>query len=66
VTLSHEAGHGVQNMLMDSAGVLPRYSGGPNYFTESFATLSQLLLLEYLYHSSTRGGTSLLPAAPSR
>lgn len=53
VTLSHEAGHGVQNMMMDSAGVLPRYAGGPNYFTESFATLSQLLLLEHLYHSST-------------
>jgi oligoendopeptidase F len=48
VILAHEAGHGVQNMLMDSAGVLPRYAGGPSYFTESFATLNELLLLEHL------------------
>jgi oligoendopeptidase F len=50
--LAHEAGHGVQNMLMDSAGVLPRYAGGPSYFTESFAMLSELLLLEHLYRTS--------------
>lgn len=48
VILAHEAGHGVQNMLMDSAGVLPRYAGGPSYFTESFATLNELLMLEHL------------------
>jgi oligoendopeptidase F len=52
VILAHEAGHGVQNMLMDSAGVLPRYAGGPSYFTESFATLNELLLLEHLATSS--------------
>ena len=53
VILAHEAGHGVQNMLMDSAGVLPRYSGGPSYFTESFAMLNELLLLEHLSATST-------------
>ena len=53
VILAHEAGHGVQNMLMDSAGVLPRYASGPNYFTESFAILSELLLLEHLSRSSS-------------
>ncbi|HJU64772.1 MAG TPA: M3 family metallopeptidase, partial [Gemmatimonadaceae bacterium] len=52
VILGHEAGHAVQNMLMDSANVLPRYAGGPSYFTESFATLSQLLLLEHLVSTS--------------
>jgi oligoendopeptidase F len=53
VILAHEAGHAVQNMLMDSAGVLPRYASGPSYFTESFATLSQLLLLEHLFRSAS-------------
>lgn len=52
VILAHEAGHGVQNMLMDSAGVLPRYAAGPSYFTESFATLNELLMLEHLATTS--------------
>lgn len=56
VILAHEAGHAVQNMLMDSAGVLPRYASGPSYFTESFATLSQLLLLEHLFRSASSEG----------
>ena len=56
VILSHEAGHAVQNMLMDSAGVLSRYAGGPSYFTESFAMLSQMLLLEHLYRSAPSEG----------
>lgn len=51
IILAHEAGHGVQNMLMDSAHVLPRYAAGPSYFTESFAMLSELLLLEHLARS---------------
>ncbi len=52
VILSHEAGHAVQNMLMDSAGVIPAYATGPSYFTESFAIFSQLLLLEHLYRTA--------------
>jgi oligoendopeptidase F len=52
VILGHEAGHAVQNMLMDSAGVLPRYAAGPSFFTESFATLNELLLLEHLSKTS--------------
>ena len=51
VILAHEAGHAVQNVLMDSANVLPRYAFGPSYFTESFATFSALLLLEHLAQS---------------
>lgn len=52
VILSHEAGHAVQNMLMDSAGVLPAYANGPSYFTESFAIFSQLLLFEHLHRTA--------------
>jgi oligoendopeptidase F len=50
--LVHEAGHAAQNMMMDRAGVLPRYAMGPSYFTESYATLSQFLLLEHLARSA--------------
>lgn len=52
IVLAHEAGHAVQDMLMDQAGVLPRYASGPNYFTESFAILNELLLLEHLSSSA--------------
>ena len=51
VILAHESGHAVQNMLMDANGVLPRYASGPAYFTESFAGLCELLVLEGLYKS---------------
>jgi oligoendopeptidase F len=49
VTLAHESGHAVQNMFMTSNDVLTRYASGPAYFTESFAGLSELLVLEHLY-----------------
>jgi oligoendopeptidase F len=52
VTLAHESGHAVQNMLMTANRVLPRYAFGPGYFTESFAGLSELLLLEHLYRTA--------------
>jgi oligoendopeptidase F len=52
VTLAHESGHAVQNMLMTANRVLPRYAFGPGYFTESFAGLSELLLLEHLYQTA--------------
>jgi oligoendopeptidase F len=52
VTLAHESGHAVQNMLMTTNRVLPRYASGPAYFTESFASLSELLLLEHLYQTA--------------
>jgi oligoendopeptidase F len=52
VTLAHESGHAVQNMLMTANRVLPRYAFGPGYFTESFAGLSELLLLEHLYRAA--------------
>ena len=52
VTLAHESGHAVQNMLMTRGHVLPRYATGPAYFTESFAGLSELLILEHLYRQA--------------
>ncbi|HEU4388728.1 MAG TPA: M3 family metallopeptidase [Blastocatellia bacterium] len=52
ITLAHESGHAVQNMLMTSAQVLPRYASGPAYFTESFAGLSELLVLDHLYRTA--------------
>jgi len=52
ITLAHESGHAVQNMLMTSKGVLPRYAMGPGYFTESFAVFTELLLLDHLYKTA--------------
>jgi oligoendopeptidase F len=52
VTLAHESGHAVQNMLMTANGVLPRYASGPAYFTESFAGLCELLVLDRLYRTA--------------
>ena len=52
VTLAHEAGHAVQNMLMTSNGVLPRYAMGPGYFTESFAVFCEVLVLHHLYKTA--------------
>jgi oligoendopeptidase F len=39
-------------MLMTANGVLPRYATGPAYFTESFAGLCELLLLDHLYRTA--------------
>ena len=53
IILAHEGGHAVQNMLMNNRRVLPVYSFGPDFFTESFAGLNELLLLDYLYRNAT-------------
>jgi oligoendopeptidase F len=52
VTLAHESGHAVQNMLMTTNRVMPRYASGPAYFTESFAGLCELLVLDHLYRTA--------------
>lgn len=57
--LVHEAGHAVQNMLMDRRGVLPRYASGPGYFTESYAVLNEFLLLDHLYPTATDTATRI-------
>ena len=52
IVLVHEGGHSVQNMLMTSQSVPYMYSGGPSYFTESFAGFNELLLTDYLYRTA--------------
>ena len=54
IIFGHEAGHAVQNMLMDRNGVSAFYALGPSYFTESFAGFNELLITDYLYqHANT-------------
>jgi oligoendopeptidase F len=54
IIFGHEAGHAVQNMLMDKNGVSSFYASGPSYFTESFAGFNELLITDYLYqHANT-------------
>lgn len=55
IIFGHEAGHAVQNMLMDKNAVSSFYALGPGYFTESFAGFNELLITDYLYQkASTR------------
>jgi oligoendopeptidase F len=49
MVFGHEAGHAVQNMLMESNRVSALYSSGQNFFTESYAGFNELLIMEYLY-----------------
>jgi oligoendopeptidase F len=53
IIFGHEAGHAVQNMLMDKNGVSSFYALGPSYFTESFAAFNELLITDYLYQKAT-------------
>lgn len=54
IIFGHEAGHAVQNMLMDKNGVSAFYALGASYFTESFAGFNELLITDYLYqHANT-------------
>jgi oligoendopeptidase F len=54
IIFGHEAGHAVQNMLMDKNGVSSFYALGASYFTESFAGFNELLITDYLYqHANT-------------
>jgi oligoendopeptidase F len=52
IIFGHEAGHAVQNMLMDKNGVSSFYALGPSYFTESFAGFNELLITDYLYQNA--------------
>jgi oligoendopeptidase F len=51
--LIHESGHAVHFQLMGNNHVLPTYTNGPNYFTESFAMFNELLLADRLYKKET-------------
>ena len=48
-TLAHEAGHAVHFEMMANSKVLPPFTSGPTYFTESFAMFNELLLADNLY-----------------
>jgi oligoendopeptidase F len=52
-TLAHESGHAVHFQLMANNKVLPSYTGGPIFFTESFAMFNELLVPDYLYQKET-------------
>jgi oligoendopeptidase F len=52
IIFGHEAGHAVQNMLMDKNRVSSFYALGPGYFTESFAGFNELLITDYLYQKA--------------
>lgn len=49
---AHEAGHAVQNALMERNGVSALNAFGPSYFTESFAGFTELLLADHLYRTA--------------
>lgn len=52
-TLIHEGGHAVHMEFMANNHVLPVYTSGPNYFTESFAMFNEMLLADYMYRKET-------------
>ena len=49
----HEGGHAIHGQLMNDNSVSPFYSHGPNWMSEAFATLNELLLYDYLYSKNT-------------
>jgi len=51
--LIHEGGHVVHYQLMGANHVKPAYGAGPNYFSESFSILNELLLADYLNSHET-------------
>jgi len=53
IIFGHEAGHAVQNMLMDNNHVSSFYAMGASYFTESFAGFNELLISDYLYRNAS-------------
>src|SRR5262249_13920832 len=48
VTLAHESAHAVHFRLLHKAGVPWYYADGARYFTEGFAKVNELLILDYL------------------
>jgi oligoendopeptidase F len=55
-TLAHESGHAVHMSLMNNAGVPPSNTGGPSFFTESYAILDELVLYDKLYREEQDPG----------
>ena len=55
-TLAHESGHVVHNGLMNSAHVPAALADGPRFFTESYAILDELVIIDTLYRKETDPG----------
>lgn len=55
-TLAHEGGHVVNSALQNNNKVPPALSDGPRYFTESYAILNELVLLDRLYREAAAPG----------
>lgn len=47
-TLVHEGGHAIHRQLMSENKVVPSYFSGPNFMSEAYAMLNELLLLDEL------------------
>ncbi|MCZ4224040.1 M3 family metallopeptidase [Pedobacter rhodius] len=48
LTLSHEGGHAVHQLLMNQQLRIPSYASGPSFLFEAFAMLNELLVLDKL------------------
>lgn len=55
-TLAHESGHVVHNGLMNAAHVPAALADGPRFFTESYAILDELVIVDSLYRKETDPG----------
>lgn len=55
-TLAHESGHVVHNALQNNAHVPAALADGPRFFTESYAILDELVLIDSLYQKETDPG----------
>jgi oligoendopeptidase F len=53
--LTHELGHAIHRQLMKNQRVLPVYADGPHFVFESFSIFNELLLLEFLCRSESKG-----------
>jgi oligoendopeptidase F len=49
----HEGGHAIHRQLMTESGIPAFYTRGPNWMSEAFAALNELVLYDHLYHTST-------------
>ena len=54
VTLGHESAHVVQSDLVYKSNVPWIYSDGARYFTEGFAKVNELMVLDYLFKNSRK------------
>jgi oligoendopeptidase F len=49
----HEGGHAIHRQFMTEGGIPTFYTRGPNWMSEAFAALNELLLYDHLYQTNT-------------